>query len=72
MATAQVAGVRKDVHLPGSTPRAGARRILHEGIGDVLDAAINWRGKTDLRRSIMSVVYSYETESFEIRWDLAK
>jgi len=38
----------------------------------VLDAAITYGGTTDLRQSIMTVVYNHDTESFEIRWDIAK
>jgi len=72
MATASVTSVRKDAYLPGSTRRTDAKRILHESIGSVLDAAIDMRGKTDLRQSILTAVYNYDTESFEIRWDLAK
>lgn len=70
--TAKVNAVRKDVKVPGGTTLRLARYALVSGVIDVLDAAIPNRNAFDPRQGILTVVYNYETESYEIRWDLAK
>jgi len=70
--TAEVSRVRKDVKLPATRPRREAGIDLASGVSMVLDAAFGGAGSTDLRRGILTAVYNYDTESFEIRWDLAK
>jgi hypothetical protein len=70
--TAKVNAVRKDVKVSGKTTLRNARYALADGIIDVLDAAIPDRSAFDPRQGILTVVYNYETESYEIRWDLAK
>ena len=72
MACANISSVTKSVHLPARTPRTEVKEPLGRALLDVLDAAVDVDGYTDLRKSIISVVYNYDTESFEIRWDLAK
>jgi hypothetical protein len=72
MARANVSSVTRSVHLPGWTPRSEVKEPLGRALLDVLDAAIDVGGFTDLRRSIITAVYNYDTEEFEIRWDLAK
>jgi len=69
---ARVKSVRADVKAPGSMPLRYAREELTAGIANVLDAAIPNRNAYDPRQGILTVVYNYETQSFEIRWDLAK
>jgi hypothetical protein len=64
--------VSKAVHLPARTPRGEVKEPLGRALLDVLDAAVDVDGYTDLRRSILTAVYNYESESFEIRWDMAK
>jgi hypothetical protein len=70
--TAKVNAVRKDVMVSGKTTLRNARYALADGIIDVLDAAIPDRAAFDPRQGILTAVYNYDTESFEIRWDLAK
>jgi hypothetical protein len=72
MTRAHVSSVTKAVHLPARTPRSEVKEPLGRALLDVLDAAVDVDGFTDLRKSIMTAVYNYDTESFEIRWDLAK
>jgi hypothetical protein len=72
MARANVSSVTRSVHLPASTPRSEVKEPLGRALLDVLDAAIDIEGYVDLRRSILTAVYNYDTEEFEIRWDLAK
>lgn len=69
---AEASSIRREVKLTGDTPRLETRNILGFGIADVLDAAITYGGTTDLRQGILTAVYNYDTESFEIRWDIAK
>lgn len=69
---AEPSSVRRDVKVNQKTSRRLARNALGFGIADVLDAALSPGGTTDFRQGILTVVYSYESESFEIRWDLAK
>jgi hypothetical protein len=70
--TAEASTVKREVKIGAETSRMLARNAIGFGIADVLDAAITPGGTTDLRRSIITVAYNYETESFEIRWDIAK
>jgi len=70
--TAELGSIRKDVKLNGETPRAVSHGMLAHALLDVLDAAITPGGTTDLRQGILTAVYNYDTESFEIRWDIAK
>lgn len=70
--TAEPGAVRKDVPLLAGDSRRHVRASLFDGIYDVLDVAIGYSGTTDLRRGILTAVYNYDTESFEIRWDIAK
>lgn len=70
--TAEAASVRRDVRVDHTTSRKLARNAIGFGIADVLDAAISPDGTTDLRQAILTVVYNYDTELFEIRWDIAK
>jgi hypothetical protein len=70
--TAEASSIRRDVKITGDTPRLEARDLLGRALLDVLDAAITYGGTTDLRLSVMTVVYNYDTEAFEVRWDLAK
>lgn len=72
MVRASVSSVTKSVPMPPSTPRSEVKEPLGRALLDVLDAAVDVGGYTDLRRSIMTAVYNYDTEAFEIRWDLAK
>jgi hypothetical protein len=72
MVTAKVNAVRKDVPTPGFTTLRGARERLIAGVASVLDAAIPNNSAYDPRQGILTAVYNYETESYEIRWDLAK
>jgi hypothetical protein len=72
MVTAKVNAVRRDVEIPGDMPLRHARWLLIYGVTSVLDAAIPDRDAFDPRQGILTVVYNYETESYEIRWDLAK
>lgn len=69
---AQIGSVRKDVKLLAHDYREDVKASLLDGLFDVIDAAIPRYGETDLRKGILSAVYNYDTESFEIRWDLAK
>ena len=72
MARANISSVTKSVHLPAHTPRNEVKEPLGRALLDVLDAAVDVDGYADLRKSIVTAVYNYETESFEIRWDIAK
>lgn len=56
----------------GNVSRRAGRNMLGYGIADVLDAAFAPSSHADMRRSILTAVYNYDTRSFEIRWDLAK
>lgn len=73
MATTEPSSVLRVISLH---PKESSRRLVKDalwfGVGAVLDAAIAPDGITDLRRGILTAVYNYDTESFEIRWDLAK
>ena len=73
MSTTEASSVLRSIHLHA---KDSSRRLVKDslwfGVGAVLDAAIMPDGTTDLRRGILSAVYNYDTESFEIRWDLAK
>jgi hypothetical protein len=72
-ATIELASVRRDIKLhPKESSRRLTRDALWFGVGAVLDAAIMPDGTSDLRRGVLTAVYNYDTESFEIRWDLAK
>lgn len=68
---AEPSSIRKDVPM-GNVSRRVGRNMLGHGIADVLDAAFTPSSHADMRRSILTVVYNYDTEAFEIRWDLAK
>jgi len=70
--TAEASRIRRDVKITGETPRLDARNDLGYGIADVLDVAMAYGGTTDLRQGILTAVYNHDTESFEIRWDIAK
>jgi len=70
--TAEASSIRRDVKITGETPRLDARNDLGFGIAAVLDVAMAYGGTTDLRQGILTAVYNYDTESFEIRWDIAK
>lgn len=72
MARAKISSVTKGVHMPACTPRSEVKEPLGRALLDVLDAAVDVDGYTDLRLSVLTAVYNYDTESFEIRWDLAK
>ena len=73
MATTEPSSVLREVKLhPKESSRRLARDALWFGVGAVLDAAIAPNGTTDLRQAILTVVYNYDTDSFEIRWDIAK
>lgn len=69
--TAQPSSIRKDVPM-GNVSRRVGRNLLGYGIADVLDAAFAPSSHADMRTGILTAVYSYETQSFEIRWDFAK
>lgn len=69
---AELSSVRRDVKTLACDYRADIKASLLDGIFDVIDAAIARNGSTDLRRGILTAVYNYDTESFEIRWDIAK
>lgn len=69
---AEAATVRRNIILPPYTPRSATKKALLQGITAVVDAAINDSGQTDLRQGILTVVYNYDIEAFEIRWDIAK
>jgi hypothetical protein len=70
--TAKVNAVRRDVWIPGNRALRHAKQQLVEGIASVIDAAIPDRDAFDPRQGILTVVYNYDTEHYEIRWDLAK
>lgn len=72
MAATEFSSIRREVPITGETPRLETRNKLGYGIADVLDVAIVAGGTTDLRQGILTAVYNYDTQSFEIRWDLAK
>lgn len=69
---AEAASIRRNIILPPKAPRSDAKQALMQGLAAVLDAAIMPNGSTDLRRGILTVVYNYDIEAFEIRWDIAK
>lgn len=73
MTATEPSSVRRDIKLHA---KESSRRLVKDslwfGVGAVLDAAIAPDGTSDLRQGILTAVYNYETESFEIRWDLAK
>lgn len=70
--TAEASTVKREVRVDGTTGRTLARNAIGFAIADVLDVALSRGGTTDFRRGILTAVYNYDTESFEIRWDLAK
>lgn len=69
---AEAATVRRNIVLPPKTPRSATKTALLQGVTAVLDAAIMPSGSTDLRQGILTAVYNYDIEAFEIRWDIAK
>lgn len=69
---AEPSSIRKDVPIDNSLPRRIARNMLGYGIADVLDAAITPGGTTNIYNGILTAVYNHDTQSFEIRWDIAK
>ena len=70
--SAEASTIRREVPITGETRRLETRDALGIAILDVLDAAIAYGGTTDLRKAILTVVYSDEKQAFEIRWDIAK
>lgn len=70
--TAEASSIRRDVKITGDTPRLDTHVQLGHALLDVLDAAITRGGTTDLRQGILTAVYNYDSQSFEIRWDIAK
>lgn len=61
-----------DVKVYASTDKNSARLLVDQTIKQVLNEAFRTTGVSDLRAGILTAVYNYDTESFEIRWDLAK
>ena len=70
--TAEASSIRTDIPADLSQSRMTWRNALGYGIADVLDAAITPGGTTDLRQAVLTAVYNHDTQSFEIRWDIAK
>ncbi|MDR6794346.1 hypothetical protein J2X12_002917 [Pseudarthrobacter oxydans] len=70
--TAEASSIRRYVPANLTQSRTAWRNALGYGIADVLDAAITPGGTTDLRQAILTAVYNHDTQSFEIRWDIAK